>query len=156
MAYTIVDLLDKFISIEQAGYKMYTEIAKTDNVENKIKTIAKIFAMEEKKHIEVYKSLKKSMEKEPDIEVDFFIYDKASTLIYQFTKLNKVPDTTSPKRLLEYCLSFEKDNLALLLSIKGILIKSKADEESINYKILSKLISEEQKHVENIKCFIEA
>jgi len=154
MPYTIVDIIDKFISIEQAGYKMYMEITKMNYVHDKIKTIARVFAIEEGKHIEIYKSLKERMENEPDIEVDFYIYDKASTFIYQFSKLKKISDTTSSRNLLKFCLEFERDNLALLLSIRGILIKTKADEDSINYKAISEIINEEYKHAQNIEHFI--
>lgn len=154
MPYNIVDLLDKFIYIEQAGYKMYMEITKMNSIQDKIKTIARVFAIEEEKHIAVYQCIKERMKNEPEIEVDFYTYDKASTLIYQFTKLKKIPDWESPISLLKFCLDFEKDNLALLLSIRGFLIKTKEDENSINYKAISEIINEEYKHVKNIENFI--
>ncbi|MDF2984568.1 MAG: hypothetical protein K0R50_78 [Eubacterium sp.] len=154
MSYTIVDLFDKFITIEQAGYKMFMDITTMKGVHEKVKTMAKIFAIEEKKHIEVYQNLKIKMEKEPEIEVDFFIYDKASTLIFQYSKINRTVETESPKKLLEACLGFEKDNLALLLNIRGIFIKSKADTNSPNYKAISEIITEEQKHIKSIEAFI--
>ncbi len=154
MPYTIVDLLDKFISIEHAGYKMYMEIIKMNNVPEKIKTIARVFAIEEEKHIETYKQIKNKMESEPNIEVDLHIYDKASTLIYQFSKLNKISDLPSSKSLLEFCLEFEKSNLALLLSIRGILIRTTGDEDSVSYKAISELVDEEYKHIKNIEYFI--
>ncbi len=154
MSYTIVDLLDRFISIEQSGYKMFMDITTMKGVQEKVKTMARIFAIEEKKHIEVYQNLKTKLEKEPEIEVDFFIYDKASTIIFQYTKINRTVETESPQKLLEDCLAFEKDNLALLLSIKGVFIKSKADTNSPNYKVISQIIAEEQKHVRSIEAFI--
>lgn len=154
MPYTIVDLLDKFIAIEQTGYKMFMEITYRKDIQDNIKTMARIFANEEKKHIEMYQKLKAKMENEPQTEVDFFIYDKASTVIFQYTKINRNVETENSKRLLEFCLNFEKDNLALLLSIRGIFLKSKADTNSLNYKLISEIIAEEQKHVKNVETFI--
>ena len=152
MSYTIIDLLDKFITIEQTGYEIFIA---NDEVQEKIKTLAKIFANEEKRHINLYKSLKEKMENEPDIEVDFNVYDKASTLIYEFSKTNRLKVEKNPRKLLETCLNFEKDTLALALSIRGIFMRSKDDADSTNYQVLTEIVNVEQKHVENIEIFLK-
>ncbi len=154
MAYTIVDLLDKFISLEQAGQDMFMGITGRKDVQHKIKTMAKIFANQEKKHIEIYQTLKAKLEKEPETEIDFFIYDKISAAIFQYAGISRVVETESPKSLLEFCLNFEKDNLALLLSIQDIFSKAETDTNAVNIKLISEIISEEQKHVKNLEAFM--
>lgn len=155
MAYTIVDLLDKFILIEQKGYEMFMVIAANEAVEERIKALARIFASEEKRHSEIYKGLKEKMAGEPGIDVDLGIYDRASKLIYEFLNGNRIARTQNAKDILEFCLDFEKENLALIMSIQGILVSGEKSADSKNYRLLEELIGEEQKHIKNIELFLK-
>lgn len=154
MPYTIVDLLDKFIIIEQNGYEMFLKIAGLDNIPANIKTIAKVFAKEELRHIELYKNLKDEISGRTDIELGFDIYDKASKLISEFLKVFQQSKTENIKEILEFSLDFEKENLALLLSIQGLLVSSD-NSQSKSYKVFSEIINEELIHVENVNYFIK-
>ncbi len=155
MAYSVVDLLNKFINIEQNGYEMFLRISSVEDAPTKVKTIAKVFAKEELRHIELYKSLRGEIDESSGVELDFDIYDKASKLISEFSNIFHQPRTEDVRKMLEFCLDFEKENLALLLSIQGLLVKMNADTQSKVYKILTEVINEELKHVENVNYFIK-
>ena len=153
MTYTVVDLLDKFISIEEAGYGLYMKIASEASVADNIKVLAKVFALEEKRHIEKYKKLKVQVKDDPDIAVDISIYARASKLVFDFTKISRSLIIKDTMELIELCLNFEEENLALLFMIQGILVQSQEDEKTTLYKVLTELIKEEQKHIDNLSIF---
>ncbi|WP_161486978.1 hypothetical protein [Clostridium magnum] len=44
--------------------------------------------------------------------------------------------------------------MALVLSVRGLLIKSQEDLDKGSYKILSEIIKEEQKHVDDIDSLL--
>lgn len=153
MGYTVVDLLDKFISIEQAARELYTKVANEADVPEKVKTIAKVFAIEENRHIELYKNLRERVKDDPDIFIDFSIYDRASKLISDFAKFTKSLNAKDTNELIDFFLNFEEENLAMLIIIQGILVQSKEDEETTKYKVLAELIKEEQKHIDQVSVF---
>lgn len=155
MAYTIKDLLDKFILIEKNGYDMFINIAKSESSNEKMKTIARVFANEEKRHREMYKNLKEAIINENNIEIDFQIYDKASKLALQFLNNDRITNPQNLKELLIFSLNFEKENLALVLSIQGYLVKEQKDASTEKYKVLDEIIREEQKHIKSIEAFLE-
>lgn len=157
MAYTIIDLLDKLIALEQAACKMYKDIAALDNKKTPaFKTIINVFIKEEKRHIAYYQNLKNEASNFEDIVIDFDIYDKAYSLVNEFRNRIAIPSgVETVKELLRFALDFEKRNVALLLDIQGRLVKSKEDREKASYKILSDLISEEEKHVKNLELFVK-
>ncbi len=155
MAYTMVDLVEKLIEIEQNGFKFYMGLTALDNISEKVKTAAKVFAWEEVRHMEVLKELRDSIKGELEIQVDFGVYNKASILVVDFVKSHSKADVQEVQKLLGFALNFEKENVALLLSVRGSMVKSKSDKESKNYKIISGILDEEQKHVRNIEMLMK-
>ena len=153
--YTIIDLIDKLIIIERSGYELYREMAENIEYEERVKILAKVFSNQESKHIKTYENLKDRASKHNDIDIDFSIYDKAAKIIYEFSRLQTRKDIKSIKELLEFSLMFEKENLALVLSIRGIFVESQKDSETRNYEILSEIIKEEQKHVNDIEMLLK-
>jgi len=146
--YTIDNLIDKLIQIEQEGHDLYLMISENTNVENKLKIMAKILAVEETKHMLAYEGFKKNQSPYDNIEIDFTTYDKATELIYEFSKIktkNYISDVTE---LFKSALIFEKENLSLVLILSGLFVKSYKDLESRNYLIFSEIIKEEQMHVD--------
>lgn len=152
--YTIIDLIDKLIEIEKSGYELYTRVSVDSKVEERVKIVAKVFSNQESKHVEIYRKLRDSAYMHKDIEVDFNIYDKAAKLIYEFSILKTKKDITTVKELLEFSSMFEKENLALVLSVRGLLIKSQEDLDKGSYKMLSEIIKEEQKHADDIDSLL--
>lgn len=153
--YTIVDLIDKLIEIEKSGYELYMEMSANSQAEERVQIVAKVFSNQESKHRGIYESLRNSAYAYKDIEIDFNIYDKAAKLIYEFSKFKTKKSITNIKELIEFSLMFEKENLALVLSIRGLFVKSQQDLDKGKYKILSQIIEEEQKHVRDIEALLK-
>lgn len=157
MVYTIVDLIAKLIAIEQNACKMYKNIAFMENGDrSSFKTVAKVLAKEEERHVEFYHKLMKKAAEFPDIEIDFELYDKASSLIQEFKKRIIMPADLDTGNIIAFALEFEKQNAALLIDIRGRLFKKSEDTESTIYMALTDLIIEEEKHVKNLKCFVKS
>ncbi|WP_129597416.1 hypothetical protein [Anaerophilus nitritogenes] len=153
MAYTVIDILEKFIEIEKNGRDMYENINKISK-DIKIKMVAKVLQKEEERHIKVYTRLKEEI-KNKDEEVDFDIYDKVSSLLNKFKQNMDAPKTQNTNELLRFALEFEKQNIAVLLDIQGRLIRKKQDMKSQAYQMVSRVIEEEKKHVQNLQSFIK-
>lgn len=156
MAYTILDLIDKLIMIEQSACNMYKSIAKINSSEiPKFKAIANILALEEERHAEYYTQIRNEAADFADIELDFDLYDRASEMINEFRKRIKLPAEVDIKGILEFALAFEKQNAALLIDIKGRLFKKSEDSQSTISMALTDLIIEEEKHVKNLMVVLK-
>ncbi|AKA68588.1 hypothetical protein [Clostridium scatologenes] len=152
MNYTIKDVLDKLIEIEINMSSIYEHISNLqfDEEYMNLKTLAKVMCNEERRHVVYFKQIKNDISADENIEIDFLTYDKISTLIYEFTNKIREFNKYSVKEFLKDIFNFEKENVALLIYIKGKIAKNSLTINSTNYKILSKLIDEENKHVKNI------
>lgn len=152
--YTILDLLDKFIDIEESSYKIYDNIVKTENIPQPIRTMAGVLAREEIRHVKIYKNLKVELEEKDGLEIDFELYDRIHKVVSDFKRRMADLQINDINDLLKYALDFEKDNLAMVISVQGILVRKLEDEETKPYEALTKLIKEEQGHIANIERFI--
>lgn len=158
MAYTMIDVLDKLITIEQNSCILYKNISKMDNSgHTAFKSAAGVLAAEEERHVEMYKTIRESLKENEslDIEIDFNIYDKASELIIAFKKRMAMPDLSNVNELLKFAFNFEKENISLILDIQGRLVMTDKDSSYINYALLSNIVKEEQKHADNIGHFLK-
>ncbi len=155
MAYTIIDLIDKFILIERSGYEMFMRMAADEGTEERIKTLARVFAKEEERHVETYTNLREEIAAEADIEIDLRIYDRVTKFIYEFINNNKAVSNLDIKGMLEFCLEFEKENLALVISVQGIFVNEKKGADNKCYNVLTEIIHEEEKHIKNIEFFLK-
>lgn len=150
--YTIIDLIDKLISIEKNSEEGYKILSENKNLSERVRIIAKVFSKRHRRHADKYEDIKRNIDVDSNIEIDFFTYDKAAKLIYEFVKLKKTNVVYSDvKDVVDTALRFQKEGLALLLSIHGLLIKSHADIGTENYKILSGIIDEEKKHIRDLE-----
>ena len=156
MSYTLVDLLEKLIIIEKNACKLYRNIASLSDVKStKYKSAAVVLAKEEERHVTFYERIKESIEKQEKIEIDFNTYDKASTLIFEFEKRMSKAYVDSVEDLVKFAYNFERENVALLLSIQGRFVGKKFETDSLSYSTFTKLIEEERKHVKNIEAFMK-
>ncbi|MBU5590574.1 hypothetical protein KQI89_02240 [Clostridium sp. MSJ-4] len=152
--YTVLDVINKLIEIESLASDFYSDISDRGDDFSSFKVLAKVLAKEESKHVHFYENLKEELRDEKDIEIDFQTYDKISKIMSEFKNSFREIEKTSIGELLEFALNFEKDNLALLLTIRGKLVKTKEDVEKERYKALSFIVEEEYKHIRDIENLI--
>lgn len=152
--YTVIDIIDKFIEIEKIVAKIYEDISKQSNEVNNLKIIAQTLAKEEYKHVLFYEELKNKLVGREDLDVDFDIYDKISKLMIEFKNSLINIDGKNVSELLNQALIFEKDNKALLLNIRGRLVRQETDVEKGGYEALSKIIDEEEHHIRDLEKII--
>ena len=151
--YTVLDLIEKLIIIEEKGYEIYRLISLMEDIDTNIKVVARILASEEKRHAQIYKNLKTKVQQDEVPPIDFGIYDQASNLISSF----RYPISGHIKdidQLLRFALDFEEQSVSLVLSIQGLLIRESGDSGTVTYDVLSEIVKEEKKHIENIERFL--
>ena len=109
--YTVIDLLDRLILIEQKGAEMYRLISIMEDIDEKIKVVARILASEEKRHEQIYKDYRDAIDERDLPFIDFDIYDKASNLInnFRYPVSEKMKDI---EELLYFALDFEKQSMS--------------------------------------------
>lgn len=152
--YTIIDVLDKIIDIEKKSLELYKMLKDSPNISGHVKLVAGTFIREEIRHIETYNKIKKEIMNKDDIQLDFDVYDNISKIIIDFRKGLTYTEADDVKQLLMSALDFEEKNLALVIRIQGLLVKKKEDTETNSYKVLSRIIKEEKKHIDMIKEFL--
>ena len=153
MLYTIIDILDKIIGVEEKGREIYLQLAEESKDNVKLASVARILALEEQRHIEIYTNMKKKyQDAAPSIEFD--VYDRVSKLIIDFFKTSYKLDSQNVNELLKAALSFENENLALIIAIRDFVGANGINGENTVYEILSSIIDEEQKHVSNLELFV--
>jgi len=156
MAYNVADLLKKFIAMKKGAYNLYMGIASNGRVDEKCKTAARVLAREENRYMKLYEDMKNNIinsAKNHDISID--IYDKSAKLFMEFSKRHSSININSVRELLQYAMDYEKDSLAIILSVQGLLVGEYNYVETEGYKILSEIIKEQEKHIKNIETFIK-
>ena len=147
MSYTISDLLEKLINIEESTLEIYNEIQ--INLENKFKAldiIIQSIKKEELKHIKYYENLKRELENNSNEEIDFYLYDRVAKLLFEFKNQSNISDVSNVQELIRYAFECEKNNIALLIDIQGRLIQKEDDINKKVYKIINDIIKEEREH----------
>jgi rubrerythrin len=154
MGYTILDLIEKMILIEEKVCSMYREMALFLK-HSGMKVVCEVLAREEERHIQYYKVFKGQLLQEDVVEIDFYIYDKVSFLLDSFKYRLEKPKAENTLELIKFALELEKENLALLLDIQGRLVQKEADTKTITYRALNDIIEEERSHVGNLEKFLK-
>ncbi|ALB46828.1 MULTISPECIES: hypothetical protein [Clostridium] len=148
MNYTIYDLIERLIDIENNALEVYKKIeenAKEKNSKN-IEIITRVIRKEEIKHIKYYERLKEKFNYELNDTIDFYLYDKVVKLLYEFKSQIRIPHVDNVQDLIKYSLEFEKNSISLLLDIRGRLLGNLNDVNNNVYKIISNIIEEERRH----------
>ncbi|MFW2504675.1 rubrerythrin family protein [Clostridium diolis] len=148
MNYTIYDLIERLIDIENNALEVYKKIeenAKEKNSKN-IEIITRVIRKEEIKHIKYYERLKEKFNYELNDTIDFYLYDKVVKLLYEFKSQIRIPHVDNVQDLIKYSLEFEKNSISLLLDTRGRLLGNLNDVNNNVYKIISNIIEEERRH----------
>ena len=87
---------------------------------------------------------------ETEIAIDFDIYDKVYSLITEFRRRMYIPNISSVPNLISFSYKYEKASTALLLDIRGRMIRE--GDESSDYKnvVITEIIHRRQMHIESI------
>lgn len=152
--YTICDVIEKLILIEQDAKKMYFRIADKSKNYIMLNAMAKTLANEEAKHINFYEGLKNNLKDEENIEIDVFLYDKVVKLLYEFRSNIIEREFQDVQELIKHAWEFEKKNTALLLDIQGRLVLNLQDASKVSYGVISKLIEEEKEHEKELEVYL--
>lgn len=153
VGYNIIDIINKFIDMEKNAFKMYRKIANMEGIVDRIKAVAKVLEKEEERHIQIYQNLSEELKNREICPIDFYTYDQISNLMagFIYPDFHQVSDV---KQLLEMALDFEKQSLALILRIQGLLVRQLDDIETVSYNALKILVEEEQKHIKALEAFL--
>lgn len=147
MAYTIIDILQKLMDIEEDSFNLYLHMAEDAGEKSlKIMVAAKAIAKQEQKHVEYYKALIADLDIKPNDPIDVYLYDKVSKLLMEFKTHIHLYRMETMEDLIKFSLEFERSNIGLVLDIQGRLLEKISDMNNNIYKIISTIIEEEREH----------
>ncbi|MBU3113842.1 hypothetical protein [Clostridium lacusfryxellense] len=157
MGYNVIDLIDKAINIAIRKKDIYEGIGHRKCDIPSIEIMSKVLAKEVDKSIKYYEKLKNevSEEKDEEIEIEFFIYDKMSFLINEFNKKSFVKEINNIIEYLKFSLDLEKDGKSLLIDLQGRFMKNADDINTRTYKILTDMINNKDKLIKTLEKIIK-
>jgi sugar phosphate isomerase/epimerase len=145
--YKLSDLIQKLIDIAKDILKIYIKIEeKFKGKSQVICIIARAMEKQEQKYIEYYEKLKNDLVGELNESIDFYLYDKAAKLLYEFKMHIEQPKINNVQDLIKFAVEIEKNNIGLLLDIQGRLLGKMDDVNNNIYKVFSMIIKEAEKH----------
>ncbi|MCD3283346.1 hypothetical protein G8V05_14280, partial [Clostridium botulinum C/D] len=97
--------------------------------------------------IRYYNSLKETLKNKHLKDIDFSIYDKISSLIYEFNNNLSSNWNSNTKTFMQWVLNTNKDGRALLIDVRGRLMERSPKEFELEYNILTNLIDMEEKYI---------
>lgn len=151
MPYNPTDLIDKAILIANKQIDIYTQVINKKFYDFRIRTLANVFIKHINDNIEYYEAIKENCRECLEEEIDFSVYDKISFLVNSFYKNIIMPNINSAKELTKYHLEMEEKKYALFIDMQGRFVKSNADRKTYGYKIISDIIKNKEKHINEIK-----
>lgn len=153
MAYTVLDLLDKIIYVEEKKKNICgVELEKVKD-DTRIYILVKVLMKNLNDSIEFHKELKEEVKKTEMEEIDFIIYDKVSFLIDEFSNKVIAPDNFNIKSIFKCCLDFQNNILSLYIYIQGKIVQREEDVGTSTYKVLNTMIVEKKKEVKELEDF---
>lgn len=154
MGYDIRDIIEKAINVASKRKSLYTSLMDI-NPDIRVRFVINTLLIQVDKDLNSFYVLKQSITDEMAEEIDFDIYDKISSLVYQFNRTLIKPNIRSSEELLEFALDVEEKLYALFVDIQGRLVKDDVVVESQAYIMLNKIIEVREKNIKNIKYFIK-
>lgn len=155
MAYNIIDILDKTITIANKRKNIYLNIYYKGQDVAKFKLIRIVLVKSVEKEIKYYENLKNELAHKDLEDIDFGIYDKIAFLMNQFSEKLKCEEIDSINKVFNCTLSLHKDVLALYVSIQGRLVRNEKDAETLTYEILSNVLEEKRKTIKEFERLLK-
>lgn len=153
MAYTVLDLLDKIIYVEEKKKNICGTGLEKIKDDTRIYILVKVLMKNLNDSIEFHKELKEEVKKTEMEEIDFIIYDKVSFLIDEFSNKVIAPDNFNIKSIFKCCLDFQNNILSLYIYIQGKIVQREEDVGTSTYKVLNTMIVEKKKEVKELEDF---
>lgn len=154
MGYDIRDVIDKALNVASKRKALYASLMDI-NPDVRIRFVINTLLIQVDKDINSFYELKQSITDDIAEEIDFDIYDKISSLVYQFNRTLIKPNIRNSEDLLNFALDSEEKLYALFVDIQGRLVKDNVLVESQAYLMLNKIIEVREKNIKNIKYFIK-
>ncbi|MGB3368912.1 MAG: hypothetical protein WBA54_15550 [Acidaminobacteraceae bacterium] len=154
MGYDIRDIIDKALDVASKRKGLYSSLMDI-NPNVRVRFVINTLLIQVDKDIKLFNELKQSITDDIAEEIDFDIYDKISSLVYQFNRILIKPNIRTSDELLNFALDVEEKQYALFVDIQGRLVKDNVLVESQAYLMLNKIIEVREKNIKNIKYFIK-
>ncbi|MCD3363929.1 hypothetical protein G8T83_13980, partial [Clostridium botulinum D/C] len=126
---------------------LYENAIKDENQLDSFCLLVSIFVKYRWGKIRYYNSLKETLKNKPIKDIDFSIYDKISSLIYEFNNNLSSNWNSNTKIFMEWVLNTNKNSRALLIDVRSRLIERSPKEFELEYDILTNLIDMEEKYI---------
>lgn len=147
MGYNVTDVINKAIKIAIRKKDIYESVGKNKCDIPSIKIMSKVLTKEIDRTIKYYEELKNEVSEEKIEEIDFYIYDKMSFLIDEFSKKVHATEINNIKEYLKFSLDSEKDGQSLLIDVQGRFVKNTSDLHTKTYEILSNMINSSTENI---------
>lgn len=155
MGYDIRDIIVKAVNLALKRRELYISLLDI-NPNIRVRTVINTLLIQVEKDIKQLEDLKESISDTIAEEIDFDIYDKISSLIYQFNNSLVNPKIRSLEEVLEFSLKLEESVYALFKDIQGRLVKDNSLIETQAYLILEEMIRLKEVNIESIKHFVKS
>jgi hypothetical protein len=152
MGYNVIDVINKAINIAIRKKAIYESLGQIKYDIPSVEIMSKVLVKEIDRTIKYYEELKNEVIVE---EIDFYVYDKMSFLIDEFSKKLYDAEVNNIKEYLKFSLSLEKDGKALLIDVQGRFVKNASDIHTKTYKILSDMINHKENLITTLEKFIK-
>lgn len=151
--YNTTDLINKAISQAKTRKRFVEGLAKSEEDLGK-KILLRTLTNWVSRDISYYERILETITAEVEESIDFFIYDKIASLIYQYgEKMKIVPTFKNKIQILDFAIEMDQGLKALYVDIQGRLIQSEADNQSMTYKVLSQMIEYKIRNIEEMRKF---
>lgn len=151
--YDIRDIIEKCITLTEKIKKEYIRLQE-DSGDMRMRILIGVFIRSANNDIAYYNRVKGTLTDEIAEKIDFGVFDKISNLVNQFAR-TIVPITIFERRpLVNYALSQQKSLYALLVDIQGRMVSGE-EETSIAYYVLTELIQEKFKFINELEQMVQ-
>ncbi|MDO5516114.1 MAG: hypothetical protein Q4F66_01085 [Clostridium sp.] len=151
MGYSVIDLLEKCIQIENIKIKYLEDMIEKKRNETVIQIVCRVFSKDCLNTITFYNDIKESIDSAEISEINVMTYDKMSFLFNEFIKKIYIPDLDTPRKYLLYALDLAKDKHSLFVDIQGRLYNDSKEDNSVTYKVLTKLVKKSEDQIRSIE-----
>lgn len=147
--YDIRDILRKGIAITEKKKNEYVKLQENSG-DIRLRLLIGVFIREFEKDIIYYNRLVDNITDSIAEGIDFWVFDKISSLVNQFSRIIMPINISDRKELVAYVLEQEKATYALLVDIQGRMV-SNDSPASIAYYVLLEIIDVKRSFIEELE-----